>query len=66
MSSYLPLARILSRYLAPVIIGKGILPDDVVIELTQSEDFIYLVAGVLSAAVTEIGYRFAKKNGGAT
>lgn len=63
--TYLPIARIVLRYIIGALLAYGWISADAADMLAVDPDIAILIAGLLSAVV-EGGYALAKRRGGAT
>ena len=63
--TYLPIARILLRYIVGALVAYGWIGAETGEYLVVDPDLALVVAGIVSAAV-EGGYALAKRHGGAT
>lgn len=66
MTKYLPLARILLRYLFGALASAGILPSVAADVMAADPDLAMVGAAAIGAVATEVGYFVAKSRGGAT
>lgn len=65
MMHYLPIARILLRYVVGALVSYGLIGAETGEFLAVDPDLALVVAGIMSAAV-EGGYALAKRNDGET
>ena len=59
------ITRIILRYLSGLLVGYGVLPQEVGAELAMDPDVALVLGGIIGAA-TEGFYAFAKQRGWAT
>ena len=59
------ITRIILRYLSGLLVGYGVLPQEVGAELAMDPDVALVLGGIIAAA-TEAAYAWAKRKGLAT
>ena len=63
--TYMPIARIVLRYLAGALVAYGLISEDVAQQIALDSD-LAIVVGAAIGAIVEAVYTYAKRNGGAT